>query len=65
MCPLNARLRTRIDKIHDKSIGRIENMNGEKAPIIGFLFYNEDYFIGRIMSFFGPAPHLWGIYTPN
>jgi hypothetical protein len=47
------------------TIGRIENMNGEKAPIIGFLFYNEDYFVGRIMSFFGPAPHLWGIYTPN
>lgn len=47
------------------TIGRIKNMDREKAPIIGFLFYNKDYFVGRIMSFFGPAPHLWGIYTSN
>ena len=47
------------------TIGRIKNMEEKEAPIIGFLFYNEEYFVGRIMSFFGPAPHLWGIYTPN
>lgn len=46
-------------------IGRIKNMEEDSAPIIGFLFYNEEYFVGRIMSFFGPAPHLWGEYTPN
>lgn len=46
-------------------VGRIQNMNEEKAPIVGFLFYNEQYFIGRIMSLFGPAPHIWGEYTPN
>lgn len=45
-------------------IGRIQNMDGDKAPIIGFLFYNEKYFVGRIMSLMGPAPHLWGVYTP-
>ena len=46
-------------------VGRILDMNENKAPIVGFLFYNEQYFIGRIMSLFGPAPHIWGEYTPN
>ena len=46
-------------------IGRIENMEGEKAPIVGFLIdVEEDYFVGRLMSFFGPTPHMWGQYTP-
>ncbi len=40
-------------------------MDGEKAPIVGFLFQNDQYFAGRIMSVFGPAPHIWGEYTPN
>jgi len=46
-------------------LGRIWGLEGEKLPIVGFLFYNEQYFIGRIMSFFGPAPHIWGEYIPN
>jgi len=50
---------------HKIILGWIKNMEDQKAPIIGFLFYNEDYFAGRIMSLFGPAPHIWGQYTPN
>ncbi len=46
-------------------IGFIENMDGQRAPIIGFLFVNNEYFAGRIMSLFGPAPHIYGRYTPN
>ncbi|MCX6667849.1 MAG: hypothetical protein NTV74_06420 [Euryarchaeota archaeon] len=46
-------------------VGKIKNMQNQSAPIVGFIFYNEEYFIGRIMSFFGPAPHIWGAYTPN
>ena len=46
-------------------IGRIIGPDGGKAPIVGFLFYNEQYFIGRIMSIVGPAPNIWGEYTPN
>ena len=46
-------------------VGRIQNMEEGKAPIVGFLFNNEEYFAGRIMSLFGPAPHSWGQYTPN
>jgi len=46
-------------------VGQIKDMNESKLPIVGFLFYNEQYFIGRIMSLFGPAPHIWGEYTPN
>jgi len=46
-------------------VGQIIDMNESKLPIVGFLFYNEQYFIGRIMSLFGPAPHIWGEYTPN
>jgi hypothetical protein len=50
---------------HKIIIGKIEDMQGNSAPIIGFLFYNDAYFAGRIMSLFGPAPHIWGEYTPN
>jgi len=46
-------------------IGSIRNMDEGKAPIIGFLFFNDENFAGRIMSLFGPAPHIWGKYTPN
>jgi len=46
-------------------VGQISDMNESKLPIVGFLFFNEQYFIGRIMSLFGPAPHIWGEYTPN
>ena len=47
-------------------VGRIENMDGGSAPIVGFLIdIGEDYFAGRLMSLFGPAPHMWGQYTPN
>jgi len=45
--------------------GKIKNMQNQSAPIVGFIFYNEEYFIGRIMSYVGPAPHIWGAYTPN
>ncbi|MFO7677333.1 MAG: hypothetical protein R6V50_02995 [Thermoplasmatota archaeon] len=50
---------------HKIIIGQIEDMQENSAPIIGFLFYNDVHFVGRIMSFFGPAPHIWGEYTPN
>ena len=47
-------------------IGRIKDLEDHRAPIVGFLFNNEEYqFFGRIMSLFGPAPHIWGQYTPN
>ena len=46
--------------------GRITNMDGKKAPIVGFISdYDEDNFIGRLMSIFGPAPYMWGKYNPN
>jgi len=47
-------------------IGKIKNEEGGSAPVIGFLIANEDnLFIGRLMSIFGPAPHIWGQFTPN
>ena len=47
-------------------IGRITDMEEHKAPIVGFIIdFDEDKFIGRLMSLFGPAPHMWGQYTPN
>ena len=47
-------------------IGRITNMEDNKAPIVGFIIdYDEDNFIGRLMSLFGPTPHMWGQYIPN
>ena len=45
-------------------IGRIK-IGEQKAPIIGFLFHNETMFIGRIMSFFGPAPHIIGYHQAS
>jgi hypothetical protein len=50
---------------HKIIIGYIENMQGQRAPLIGFLFWNDTNFAGRIMSVFGPAPHIIGEYTPN
>lgn len=50
---------------HKIIIGWIKGEEDKKAPIIGFLFYNEEKFLGRIMSMFGPAPHIYGEYTPN
>jgi hypothetical protein len=50
---------------HSIILGRTKNMEDKKVPIIGFLFFNEENFAGRIMSLFGPAPHIWGTYTPN
>lgn len=47
-------------------IGRITDMEDHKAPIVGFIIdFNEDKFVGRLMSLFGPAPHMWGQYIPN
>jgi hypothetical protein len=46
-------------------VGYIQGMDGKKAPIVGFLFYNDEYFAGRIMSTLCPAPHIFGKYTPN
>ncbi len=50
---------------HKLIVGYIESMEGKRAPIVGFLFFNEEYFVGRIMSMFGPAPHIFGKYNPN
>ncbi len=46
-------------------LGFIEDMEGNRAPVIGFLIWNDTHFAGRIMSLFGPAPHMIGEYTPN
>ena len=47
-------------------LGRISNMDGQKAPVIGFLkIFENNFFAGRLMSLFGPAPHIWGEFTPN
>jgi len=47
-------------------IGRISNMEEKKAPIVGFIVdHDEDTFIGRLMSIFGPAPYMWGQYNPT
>jgi hypothetical protein len=46
-------------------IGKIKGMDEFKLPIVGFIFFNEQYFIGRIMSIVGPVPNIWGEYTPN
>jgi hypothetical protein len=47
-------------------IGRIYNMEGNRVPIVGFfLTTEENYFMGRIMSIFGPAPHIWGEFIDN
>jgi hypothetical protein len=46
-------------------LGYIEGMQNHRAPIVGFLFWDDQHFAGRIMSFIGPAPHIIGEYTPN
>jgi len=43
-------------------VGHVENLEGRKAPIVGFLLRNETMFFGRIMSLFGPAPHIIGYH---
>ena len=46
--------------------GKISNLERKSAPVVGFLFINEEgKFAGRLMSIFGPAPHIWGEFTPN
>jgi len=50
---------------HKIIIGYIEDMENHRLPIIGFLLWNDTHFAGRIMSVFGPAPHIIGEYTPN
>jgi len=50
---------------HKIIYGYVKNMQGHRSPIIGFLMWNNEDFAGRIMSTFGPAPHIIGIYTPN
>jgi len=47
-------------------IGRISTLvNGtEKSlPIVGFLKAQDGQFIGRFMSYIGPALYFWGTYT--
>lgn len=47
-------------------IGRIYNIEGNRVPIVGFFLTNKDnYFMGRIMSIFGSAPHIWGEFIEN
>ena len=46
--------------------GFMANMQNHRFPVIGFLFWhNNQNFAGRIMSTYGPAPHIIGTYTPN
>ena len=47
-------------------VGKLKNIEGKSASIVGFLIINKDLrFAGRIMSFFGPATYIWGEFTPN
>jgi len=47
-------------------IGHTQNNLGLRAPIIGFLIRNQNnQFVGRIMSVYGAAPHMWGYFIPN
>jgi hypothetical protein len=40
-------------------IGIIKDLEENKAPIVGFIIdFDEDKFIGRLMSLFGSAPHM-------
>ena len=50
---------------HKIIIGYIEDMQSHRARVVGFLLWNNENFAGRIMSTFGPAPHIIGTYTPN
>lgn len=46
--------------------GKIKNLEGKSAPVVGFLLISQEgKFAGRSMSIFGPAPHIWGEFTPN
>jgi hypothetical protein len=50
-------------------IGRVSaDINGtmRQFPIIGFLgSNNQGKFVGRVMSYVGPALYLWGTYQPD
>jgi hypothetical protein len=50
---------------HKIIIGYLENINGQRAPMIGFLLWNDANFAGRIMTTFAPVAHIIGEYTPN
>jgi hypothetical protein len=50
---------------HKLIYGYVQDMQNHRSPIIGFLLWNNENFAGRIMSTFGPAPHIIGQYTPN
>ena len=50
---------------HKIIYGYVEDIQSHRLPIFGFLFWNNENFAGRIMSAFGPAPHIIGTYTPN
>ena len=51
--------------IHNTIYGYIKDMQSHQSPIIGFLFWNNENFAGRIMSTIGAAPNIIGKYTPN
>lgn len=40
-------------------------INEQKAPVVGFIRYNETMFIGRAMTVIGPAPHMVGYHWTN
>ena len=46
-------------------IGFLQDMDSNRAPMIGFLMWNDGEFAGRIMTMFGPATHIIGQYSPN
>jgi hypothetical protein len=46
-------------------IGFLQDMESHRAPMIGFLMWNDGEFAGRIMTMFGPATHIIGQYSPN
>jgi len=47
-------------------VGVIQDVDGHRVPIVGFIFDRDDEtFIGRIMSIYGPAPYMYGKYIPN
>lgn len=51
---------------HKIIFGHTQNTLGLRAPIIGFLLRNQNnQFVGRIMSMYGSAPHMWGYLIPN
>ena len=47
-------------------IGRISTLVNDterSLPIVGFLKAQDNDFVGRFMSYIGPALFFWGIYT--